>query len=46
MAGVLAVMVVMPETRPQVGLSFLSLAVVPAAYGYRVRGRRRVARAA
>ncbi|MEU3343879.1 amino acid permease [Streptomyces sp. NPDC006700] len=46
MAGVLAVMVVMPETRPQVGLSFLSLAVVLAAYGYRVRGRRRVARAA
>ncbi|MFH9978456.1 hypothetical protein ACH4ND_04190 [Streptomyces sp. NPDC017179] len=45
-AGVLAVVVVVPETRPQVGLSFLSPAVVPAAYGYRVRDRRRVARAA
>ncbi|MEZ7002922.1 amino acid permease [Streptomyces sp. SCSIO 75703] len=41
MAGVLIVMVVMPETRAQVGMSFLSLAVVLAAYAYRVRGRRR-----
>ncbi|WP_203599025.1 amino acid permease [Streptomyces sp. SID10853] len=46
MAGVLAVMIIMPGTRSEVGLSFLSLAVVLAAYRHQGRARRRAARAA
>lgn len=43
MAGVLAVMVIMPDTRSQVGLSFSSLAVVLIAYRLHVRARQRSA---
>ncbi len=41
MVGVLMVMVVMPSTRSQVGLSFASLAVVVLAYRLHLRSRRR-----